>query len=210
MPPPPGHEPAEEPCPDIVERAQAGDRDAYTWLFQQHVGSIYKYLVYLTGNEEDAADLTQQTFLQAWLRLPTLHTPTLFQTWLFMIARNLAYDQGRLHRRSPAMQSLETLDPSDVISHHPGLEASVIAMELIKQVFAALTPKLRDCLLLQEMGFAHAEIAALVGISRASVSTYLSLARKQFVQVYLQIKQELEVPEKGGQSEDGAHRNSLR
>src|SRR5438045_6052560 len=84
----------------LVERAQAGDRDALEELYLLHFDRIYSYLHMSVGNRHDAEDLTTQTFLKMleWIgRFRWQSVP--FSAWLFRIAHNLAMDHFRAGRR---------------------------------------------------------------------------------------------------------------
>src|SRR5437868_554946 len=84
----------------LVERAQAGDRDALEELYLLHFDRIYSYLHMSVGNRHDAEDLTTLTFLKMlesikrfrWQAVP-------FSAWLFRIAHNLAMDHFRAAKR---------------------------------------------------------------------------------------------------------------
>jgi RNA polymerase sigma-70 factor (ECF subfamily) len=84
----------------LVDRAQAGDRDALEELYLIHFDRIYSYLHMTVGNRHDAEDLTTQTFLRMleaigkfrWQSAP-------FSAWLFRIAHNLSMDHFRASRR---------------------------------------------------------------------------------------------------------------
>src|SRR3954447_25889469 len=84
----------------LVERAQAGDRDALEELYLLHFDRVYSYLHMSVGNRHDAEDLTMKTFLRMlesinrfrWQSVP-------FSAWLFRIAHNLAMDHFRAARR---------------------------------------------------------------------------------------------------------------
>ena len=84
----------------LVERAQAGERDALEELYLIHFDRIYGYLHMTVGNRHDAEDLTTQTFLRMlesigrfrWQSAP-------FSAWLFRIAHNLSMDHFRASRR---------------------------------------------------------------------------------------------------------------
>ncbi len=82
-----------------VELAQAGDGEAFTSLVRHFEGGIYGYLAGLVGNDEEAHDLTQDTMLRAWQKLPTLQDVSRFKPWLYSIARNLTYDHLRQRQR---------------------------------------------------------------------------------------------------------------
>jgi RNA polymerase sigma-70 factor, ECF subfamily len=96
----PRKEPPQAEIRKLVDRAQAGDRDALEELYLIHFDRIYGYLHMTVGNRHDAEDLTTQTFLRMlesigrfrWQSAP-------FSAWLFRIAHNLSMDHFRASRR---------------------------------------------------------------------------------------------------------------
>ena len=80
----------------LVHRAQRGDKEAFTQLYESHFDKIYRYVVLRIGNKTEAEDVTQQVFLKAlqsirsfkWKGIP-------FSAWLFRIAHNLVVDYLR-------------------------------------------------------------------------------------------------------------------
>lgn len=168
----------------MVELAQLGDSEAFTTLFRQHEFGIYGYVTGLVGNSEDARDLTQETFFKAWEELPHLQDSSKFKAWLYRIARNLAYDQGRRKRRI-IWCSREEMDEKYENMSQPDLGEHLAQKELIKITLAQLPLKYRECLLLQiEGGLSLRQIAEIVDISQGSVSTYLCNARRLFRELY--------------------------
>src|SRR5581483_9281284 len=84
----------------LVERAQAGNRDALEELYLEHFDRIYSYLHMTVGNRHDAEDLTTQTFLRMLESIGRFKWGTApFSAWLFRIAHNLAMDHFRSRRR---------------------------------------------------------------------------------------------------------------
>ncbi len=168
----------------MVELARIGNSEAFSNLFCQYQLGIYGYLLGLVGNSEDAHDLTQETFFKAWVELPNLHDPLKFKAWLYRIARNLAYDQGR-RKKKIIWCSPEELNEEYFIASQPDLAEHLAQKELVKRTLAQLPLKYRECLLLQvEGGLSQSQIAEIVGISRESVSTYVYNARRLFRELY--------------------------
>jgi RNA polymerase sigma-70 factor (ECF subfamily) len=185
---------------ELVKLAKAGNADAFTLLFQRYNRPVRGYLAGLVGNSEDADDLTQRAFLNAWDKLLTLHEESRFRPWIFTIGRNLAYDYKRLQARS-ASQSLESFKERNDPVNGINLEDETAVKELVKLALAELPPKYRDCLLLLIKGeFSHDEIAELLKISKTSVSTYICTARRLFRQAYYPLKDEADATEKGDRS----------
>ncbi|HLK20282.1 MAG TPA: sigma-70 family RNA polymerase sigma factor [Bryobacteraceae bacterium] len=82
-----------------VERARAGDSDAFRLLVEQHSRSIFRLAFRMTGNEQDAEDVVQETFLRAYKQLDRYEARSSFSTWLFRIASNYSLDLIRMRKR---------------------------------------------------------------------------------------------------------------
>ncbi len=168
--------------PLLVQRAQAGNIEAFDLLVKRYEGSIYRYLMHSLRNHEDASDYAQQVFLKAWLNLASLQNMAYFSVWLFSIARNLMRDYWRAKKLSCV--SWEELVGDAVDENARGPEERAADVELMRMALDELAPKLRCCLLLRVVwGYLPCEIACMVGISVSSVSTYISLARKQLLAI---------------------------
>ena len=156
----------------LVERAQAGDREALEELYLIHFERIYSYLHLSVGNRHDAEDLTTQTFLKMleaigrfrWQSVP-------FSAWLFRIAHNLAIDHFRARRR---------VQPEDEVPEPPGQEESSAeqqAMESIGQagmltLIERLSMEQRQVLTLKFLfGFANAEVAGILEKTEGAVKS---------------------------------------
>ena len=163
----------------LVERARTGDSDAFEDLYTLYFAELCGYLFGLVRNPEDARDVAQQTFLQAWWKLPSLRDVTRFKHWLYCIARNAAYDYGRKEKK-PYELSWDQLVEERMPVKVSGPEERVAQAELLFQALASLPLKLRDCLLLHDIGgFSQSEIAEMMDIGVMSVRTYVSTARKR-------------------------------
>ncbi len=187
----------------LVEQAQAGDRLAFTRLFEQFNASICRYLARLVGNDELGRELAQETFLSVWRGLPGLQEASRFTPWLYRIATNLA----RSHlRRARLIRWLPWLEHDEGEQQHfyPTLaspEEQVSEAERVALALRQLSPQSRTCLLLQlEGGFSQREIADLLSISEKSVSAYISRGRQHFRQAYLRLVSESDAIQKGGQA----------
>src|SRR3990172_8390073 len=79
----------------LGSRAIAGDREAFGKLFSLHERGLYNLSYRLSGNREDAADLTQEAFLKVFAQLPRLQGRDVnLAAYLYRTARNLAYDRS--------------------------------------------------------------------------------------------------------------------
>ena len=86
--------------PSLVQRAQKGDQDAFAMLVDEHQAYIYNLALRLLKDENEALDLTQETFVRAWTALPNFRGQSQFRTWLYRIATNLCYNRLPTLRRS--------------------------------------------------------------------------------------------------------------
>lgn len=81
----------------------------FAMLYNRYVTNVYRYLLARVGNQEDAEDLTSQTFLEAMEQLNRYRGQGAFQAWLFRIARNKSIDHYRKNRRTMALEDDQKL-----------------------------------------------------------------------------------------------------
>lgn len=163
---------------DEAQLVQAARQDptAFEMLYQRYLLRVYRYLRLRTITEEDAADLTQQVFLQALDALPDYRERGLpFSAWLFRIARNVATDAYRRRRSTVTWDFVpEALHPTG--GQDP--EAALVQRETFNQLrklLAGLTPDKRELLALRfAAGLTSREIASTIGKSEAAVKKQLS------------------------------------
>jgi RNA polymerase sigma-70 factor (ECF subfamily) len=168
-------------------RAAQQDRAAFAPLYHRYRHRVYAYLYSRLPHAEDAADLTQQVFVQALAALPRyrLDGPP-FAGWLFRIARNAVVDHSRRQRRLTV-----ALDRVPENLHPPtdqDLEAQVVQQEALAHLHAtlgSLDPGIRDLLLLRFLGqLTAAEIGAVIGTSPAAASKRLQRALQTLKEQY--------------------------
>jgi RNA polymerase sigma-70 factor (ECF subfamily) len=172
--------------PALVREAQQ-DPAAFAPLYRRYRHRVYAYLYTRLPNAEDAADLTQQVFVQALAALPRYRPrSTPFAGWLFRIARNAAADLQRRQRR--VVQTLESV-PDE---HHPraehDVESQVVQREALAHLHATLhnlDPDTRDLLFLRFAArLTAAEIGAVIGASTAATSKRLQRALQTLKEQY--------------------------
>jgi RNA polymerase sigma-70 factor (ECF subfamily) len=96
-----------------VARARAGDEDGFRVLVERHSRSIFRLAYRMTGNEHDAEDVVQETFLRAYKRLDRFEERSSFSTWLYRIASNCALDLMRARTREDERRELAGLTGED-------------------------------------------------------------------------------------------------
>lgn len=101
------------PEPDLIRRARQGDSGSITWLFEKYQPVLFRYLYYRVGDRQNAEDLTSEVFIRMLRALPGYQWQSVpFQSWLFLIARNLAVDYFRRSGRNEFLS--ETLQAPDL------------------------------------------------------------------------------------------------
>ncbi len=173
---------------DLVRAAQSGDRDAFGALVDRHQGMVYALALRMVGNPEDAADLAQTAFLNAWRGLGGFDGRSAFSTWLYRLTSNACTDfLRREKRRSQFSMTLEDdkddeddrqLDlPDERWSPEKALEQSELR-QAIRRGLATLSEDHREVLILREVeGLSYAEIAHALGLEEGTVKSRIARAR---------------------------------
>ncbi len=161
-------------------------------FIREHQRVILNYLWRMTGDEQNAYDLSQEVFVRAWRRFSALRGYEKPRAWLFRVATNLALTS--LTRRATTLASVEALtDAREPAESDPAWR--IVERDLVRAALAALPPRRRAALTLREVyGLSCAEVARALGISDAAARMTLSRAREQFRTLYL----------REGGDEDGA------
>src|SRR5947208_353739 len=92
---------------ELMRRAQNGDRQAFSLVYERYSSAVLSYLYRMLGNVEDVESIGQEVFLRAYRFAPTYRFPEKLSTWLFTITRNLAINNARRRKRSPVRNVTE-------------------------------------------------------------------------------------------------------
>jgi len=109
----------------LVQRAQAGDQEAFATLFQLHKKRVYSVCLQMTKDVADAEDLTQEAFLQVFRNINSFRGDSAFSTWLYRIAVNTVLMKLR-RRKAPPLLSLD----EPVSSESPSLKRDIGTADL--------------------------------------------------------------------------------
>jgi len=168
----------------LVQRAQKGDHEAFAALVGEHQRYIYNLALRVLRDEEEALDLTQETFVRAWTALPNFRGQAQFRTWLYRIATNLCYN------RLPGLRrSLHDLG-DDVISELPETDPAfdnpargIESRELRAYMHRAIGELDEHYRLLISLRYqnelSYEEIAGMLNLPLGTVKTGLFRAREQ-------------------------------
>ncbi len=126
-----------------VSKARSGDTDAFRVLVERHSRSLFRLAFRMTGNQQDAEDVVQESFLRAYKQLAKFDDRASFGTWLYRIAANCSLDLVRSRKRrnehlAPPAES-ETEDPVvSLPSTAPGPERMALSTEVRERVAEAM------------------------------------------------------------------------
>jgi RNA polymerase sigma-70 factor, ECF subfamily len=147
-------------------------------LAREYSADLFRYGLWLCGNDALAKDLVQETFLRAWKALDSLQESGAAKSWLITILRR---EYARtFERKVPRFTDVDTVVVEETDELTPDERAE---RELLHRGIASLAPRYREPLLLQiVMGYSCEEIAEELKISKSAVMTQLFRAREQIKQ----------------------------
>jgi RNA polymerase sigma-70 factor (ECF subfamily) len=126
----------------LVTRTRAGDNDAFRVLVERHSRPLFRLAYRMTGNQQDAEDVVQDSFLRAYKQLGRFDERASFGTWLYRIAVNCSLDlvRSRKRRNELAAADPEADDPTlNLPSHDPAPDRLAMSGEVGDRVAEAMT-----------------------------------------------------------------------
>ena len=172
----------------LIRQVQHGDTDAFELLVEAYEKTVYNVALQMTGNREDAQDLTQEAFFKAYNSLSSFRGESKFSSWLYRIVSNLCLDFKRRQSRRPSSSLTveddegETLqlDIADESQSPEVLLERKLTRDAVRRGLAELPDEQRQILLLREIqGLSYDEIAYAMGLEPGTVKSRIFRARKK-------------------------------
>ena len=167
---------------ELVAAAQTGDRAAFEGLVRATHADVYTLALRLTGDEEDARDVTQEAYLRAYKGLHRFRGDAQFSTWMYRITANCASTllTGRRRRRHEELpEDMPLADPHPDIDPVAMAEAGLLRSR-VNDALQELPPKLRAVVILRDVyDLSHEAIAEELGITEAAAKVRLHRARRK-------------------------------
>lgn len=170
-----------EPTGTAADGAGA-DAQAFEGFVRQYERQILNYLWRMTGDEQAAYDLTQETLLRAWQHFAQVRHYEQPRAWLFRVATNLALT-FRQRRAQPVGAAVALSEDNSPASSDPAMRFA--ERDLVREILQELPPRRRAALVLREVyGLSADEAAQALGMTREAVKMALYRARVQFRALY--------------------------
>lgn len=157
---------------------EAGRQARFNELAKAYGTDLYRYAMWISGNDALAKDLVQETYLRAWKALDNLKDTGAAKSWLITILRR---EFARtFERKVPKFTDVDQVEVPEDSELEPDDRVEV---QILRRNILKLAPKYREPLLLQVvMGYSCNEIADQLGITKSAVMTQLFRAREQLMQ----------------------------
>ncbi|MGI5977391.1 MAG: sigma-70 family RNA polymerase sigma factor [Candidatus Limivicinus sp.] len=172
----------------VIREVLDGDVNAFEILVREYEKNVYNLAVRMTGNSEDAADMSQEAFIKAYNSLSSFRGDSKFSVWLYRIVSNVCLDFLRSRGRKPTVSlSAENddgeeveLDISDETQSPEKLLSRSMTRDAVRRGLAALPHDHREILLLREIqGMSYEEIADTLELEVGTVKSRIFRARKK-------------------------------
>lgn len=174
----------------LIERVKGGETDAFEALVLDNQKKVYNLALKMTGNENDALDISQEAFIKAYTGLKNFRAESRFSVWLYRLTYNLSIDFLRKTQRTQ-VSSLTYLDDNGEFTDFeiPDLrcepESALEKRELreaISKGIDELPEKHREILIMREItGMSYEDIALTLNLSDGTVKSRISRARAGLV-----------------------------
>ena len=176
----------------LIQRVLDGDHEAFAGLVTIHEKQVYNLCLRMTGDPEDAMDLSQEAFLKAWRGLRFYKFESAFSTWLYRLTSNVCIDHLRRQKRRPSV-SLTVGDEEeelDVPDTEPLPEEQVLQNETQSAVAAAMNQLEEEFRLILTLRVveerSYEEIADILDLKVGTVKSRIARARIKLKKILLQ------------------------
>ena len=180
---------------ELVDRARAGDQDAFEQLVLNNQNRVYTLALRMVNDREEAADLAQEAFLKAWQGLPSFQGDSSFSTWVYRLASNACIDYLRKQKRRREVEHVLSLDDEESGWTEPAdwdqdpqrqLERAERSREVARGL-EALPDHHRQVLTLRELsGLSYQEIGQALELDIGTVKSRIARARLALRKILLE------------------------
>jgi len=168
---------------DLIRASRQGNKTAFGQLVLKYQDRLFNAVAYLAGNRQEAEDVVQEAFVQAYVKLPSFGGESQFFTWLYRIAFNSAVSRRRKKREVASVDTAREVKGEEPLDTSEGVGDRMLREEratCIRAALASLSEEHRAILVLREMeGYDYDGIAEILDLPVGTVRSRLHRARLQ-------------------------------
>lgn len=177
----------------VIRSVLDGNINDFEKLVTAYEKNVYNLALRMVGDPDDAADITQETFIKAYRALGSFRGDSKFSSWIYRIASNVCLDFLRSRsRRAQVPLSFENEDEEgeielpDMSQNPEEVLMKKLSMEAVRRGMEKLPPKQRQILVLRELcGLSYAELAQTLSVEEGTVKSRIFRARKRLCAILL-------------------------
>lgn len=164
---------------ETLEKAKNGNLAAFNTIVITFQKAIFNHLYRLTGNRDDAADLTQDTFFKVFKKKHQIDPEQNFKAWLYKIATHTAYDWFARKKRQNEIALVEGGDLETNEQDLPYYRTEHVEVIDLENALKKIKPQYQNIIYLYyQQGFSYKEIAEIINVPLGTVKTLLFRAKK--------------------------------
>jgi RNA polymerase sigma-70 factor, ECF subfamily len=168
---------------ELIQEALAGNSSSYGMLVQRFQDRLFNAMLHIVGSPDEAEDVVQDSFVQAYIKLDSFQGNSQFFTWLYRIAFNNALSRQRRRRGELSIEQSREITGSDPQDRHEAPDEPLLRQErvgLVTDALQKLSDEHRQILVMREMQeLSYEDIAEILCINLGTVRSRLSRARNQ-------------------------------
>jgi RNA polymerase sigma-70 factor, ECF subfamily len=171
----------QEPEPETIGRAQAGDLGAFESLVRAYQGDVWRFAYHLTRNASMAEDVSQEAFLRAYRAITSYRGTARFSSWLLRIVRNCAIDAYRKTRRETVSSDEDHARQEDLpsLADPPDSEERARINDAIRRL---PMPLREPFVVIEILGFNYEEASTILGTRIGTIKSRMHRARAALMQ----------------------------
>lgn len=169
---------------ELIQRFLDGETEAFAWIVKRHEDYVHNSVIYMTGDDREAEDITQEVFLKVYRGIKNFRHEAELRTWLYRIAVNTVRSGWRKQKRRPSCDSLQNRPPVDLPPGPDGQNPvhKIVQQETIREVkkaIAELKQEWREVIVLRDIeGLTYAEVAEVLHVPEGTVKSRLARGRE--------------------------------
>ena len=171
----------------LIKKARRGDGHSFGMLIENHERFVYNIVYRITGNFEDARDVSQEAFIKAFKNFSSYDESSAFSTWIYRIAVNTAIDHVRKKKRENNVSLENYITDEKGENHKSSVEEKIVSDERMSDIIKALNALDEDfktVVVLRDIeGMEYSQISKIIGCPEGTVKSRLSRARGKLRQI---------------------------